>query len=127
MRLFRFDADTAQRTVTAFGSRNVVISGILRNPEIAHIGCLHLGPDGLVGEHPTTTTQLLLIVQGSGEVRGGALDFVPITAGQAAFWEAGEAHETRSEEGMMALVIEGLSLDPTAIMVPLSLRETYGK
>ncbi len=119
MTLFRFDADAAHHAVTAFGSRNVAISGILREPEIAQIGCLHLGPDSLVGLHPAGMPQLLLVVQGAGEVRGDGPDFVPITAGQAAFWELGEAHETRSERGMTALVIEGTMLNPSAVMVPL--------
>jgi hypothetical protein len=31
---------------------------------------------------------------------------------QAAFWEPGEEHESGSETGMVALVIEGDSLNP---------------
>jgi len=127
MRLIRFDFDAAQHRVTQFGSRNVAIFGILRDPKVAQIGCPHLGPDGLVGLHPAATPQLLLVVQGAGEVRGSGPDFAPITVGQAAFGEAGEVYETRLGEGMTAIVIKGPSLDQTALMVPLSLREAYGK
>ncbi|ENQ3080120.1 hypothetical protein ACEOWG_003399 [Bacillus cereus] len=35
---------------------------------------------------------------------------IPIQAGQAAFWEKGENHETSTKTGLMAIVIEGEDL-----------------
>ncbi|HDX9588930.1 TPA: hypothetical protein ROX98_001896 [Bacillus pseudomycoides] len=35
---------------------------------------------------------------------------IPIQAGQAAFWEKGEKHETSTKTGLMAIVIEGEDL-----------------
>lgn len=98
----------------------MAISGILRDPEVANICCLHLGPDGLIGAHPATTPQSLLIVQGSGEVRGDAPDFASITAGHTAFWETGEVHETHSKEGITAIVIEEPTLNPSAVLVEVA-------
>ncbi|WP_245752285.1 cupin domain-containing protein [Planifilum fulgidum] len=56
--------------------------------------------------------QLFLVVSGSGRVRGEASDRVPIRAGEAVFWEAGEGHESGTETGMTAIVIEGSVLNP---------------
>jgi hypothetical protein len=36
----------------------------------------------------------------------------PVAAGQAVFWEQGEEHETRSAEGLTALILEGEGLLP---------------
>ena len=36
----------------------------------------------------------------------------PIEAGEAAFWQAGEEHETKTEAGLTALIIEGDGLEP---------------
>jgi len=61
--------------------------------------------------------QLFLVVEGEGWVRGkDDSKPVPISAGQAAFWEAGEGHESGSEEGMVAMVIEGEKLNPESYM-----------
>jgi len=49
---------------------------------------------------------------------------VPIRPGQAAFWEAGEWHETRSSTGMTAIVIESRKLD---VGLPEAERSRYQK
>jgi hypothetical protein len=35
----------------------------------------------------------------------------PIAAGQAVFWAEGEEHETTSEDGLTALILEGRSVE----------------
>ena len=35
----------------------------------------------------------------------------PIVAGEAVFWNEGEEHETKSENGLTALIVEGRSLE----------------
>ena len=77
---------------------------------------MHLGPGGLVGLHQAEPAQLFLVVQGSGWVRSGELAAVPISAGQAAFWESGEWHSAGSDAGMTAIVVEGESLNPGQLM-----------
>lgn len=71
---------------------------------------MRLAPGGLVGLHQASAPQLLAIVEGEGWIRGQDDQRTPITAGDAVFWEAGEWHETGSEDGMVALVIESVSL-----------------
>jgi len=84
------------------------------------VGCFHLAAGGVIGSHPATVPQLLLVVAGAGWVRAGGAERVPIAAGQAAFWTAGEHHETTTDTGLTAIVLEAEHLDPdeylTAVM-----------
>ena len=85
-----------------------------------HVGCMHLPPNGLIGLHEASGHQLLAVVQGEGWCRGQSAERTPLTAGDAVFWEAGEWHETGTDEGLMAIVFEspelaaGESLGPIA-------------
>lgn len=111
MQLFRFEAEVG-RAVDRYGSRNVVLARIARLAGNAQVVCLHLGPGGIVGYHQAVVPQLFLVVQGEGWVRGEAPDRVAISAGRAAFWAQGEGHESGTDTGMTAIVIEGEGLDP---------------
>lgn len=115
MKFFRFDR-SAMRTVTAFGSQGVGISPVLRNAETLHVGCLHFSEHSVLGLHPAKVNHLFLVVSGSGWVRTDSTPPVPVREGEAVFWEAGEIHESGSEEGMTVIVIEGVNLDPAPFM-----------
>lgn len=115
MKIFRFDQQVG-RTIDRFDSVNATISRIMRTPGPVQLGCIHLGGDGVVGYHPAVVPQLFLVVSGEGWVRGEDTERIPIRAGQAAFWTAGENHESGSEAGLMAIVIEGEGLDPESFM-----------
>jgi quercetin dioxygenase-like cupin family protein len=69
-------------------------------------------PGGRIARHPATYPQLLAVLDGAGEVSGEDGAFAAITAGEAVFWEQGEEHETRSEPGLTALILEGEGLRP---------------
>ncbi|MGQ7280625.1 cupin [Brevibacillus thermoruber] len=118
MKLFRFDQGVG-RTIDRYGSVHAAISRILRTPGAVSIGCIHLGPGGVLGYHPAVVHQLFLVVQGEGWVRGEEESRTPIRAGQAAFWTAGEGHESGSDSGLVAIVIEGEGLDPDAFMTAM--------
>ena len=117
MRLFRCD-ETAGHPITEFGSSNVVISGVVRTDGPVQIGRMQLGPGGIVGYHQAVGPQLILVlvVAGEGWVRGAGPERHAIAAGQAAFWDDGEWHESGSEHGMIAIVIEGDELDPSRFL-----------
>lgn len=116
MKMFRFDQQVAN-PIEAFDSTHVAISRIVRTQGDVAIGCIHLGTKSVLGYHPAVVNQLFLVVDGEGWVRGeGDAERVPIRAGQAAFWVAGEGHESGSEEGMVVMVIEGEGLDPERFM-----------
>jgi mannose-6-phosphate isomerase-like protein (cupin superfamily) len=57
--------------------------------------------------HRATTPQILAVVEGEGLVSGADGAFEPIAAGEAVFWAAGEEHETVSDHGLTALIVEG--------------------
>jgi hypothetical protein len=75
------------------------------------IGCMHIGAGGVVGYHQATVRQLFLVVAGTGWVRGADETRRPIAAGQAAYRAPGRWHESGSQDGMTAIVIEAATLD----------------
>ncbi len=111
MRLFRFDVEVG-KPITQYGSVGLTISPVARPSGYVQIGCMHLAPGGAVGYHQATIPQLFLVVAGEGWVRGEAPEQVPIAAGRAAFWTAGEWHAAGTEGGMTAIVVEAKTLDP---------------
>ncbi len=115
MRIFRCD-ETTGHPISQFGSVNVMISGVVRTDGSLQIGRMQLGPGGIVGYHQAVGAQLFLVVEGEGWVRGEGPERHTIRAGQAAFWENGEGHESGTEQGMVAIVIEGEALDPGQLM-----------
>jgi len=118
MKLFRFDVEVGEG-VDRFGSSGFVISKIVRLYEEAVVHCAYLKADGVIGFHQATTPQLFLVVHGRGWVRGAEPDRTPIQAGQAAYWKKNEWHESGTETGMTAILIEGMIFDLTRL-IPLS-------
>lgn len=110
MRLFRFDAGAGE-TIDLFGSSGFVISRVVRMFEGALVNCAYLSPHGVIGFHQTTTDQLFLVVQGDGWVRGEAPERTAIQTGQAACWVKDEWHESGTETGMTAILLEGAKFD----------------
>lgn len=115
MQLFRFDRE-AGRAIDRFGSVGFGLTNIARLAAPASVRCAYLQPGGVIGYHPAASAQLLLVVHGAGQVRGEGEAWQAITTGQAAFWETGEWHETRTEAGLTAFIIEAETLDPAALM-----------
>ena len=67
---------------------------------------MRLPPDGLVGLHQASGPQLLAVVEGEGWFRGRGEERTRISAGEAIFLNAGEWHETGTENGLVAIVVE---------------------
>jgi quercetin dioxygenase-like cupin family protein len=70
-----------------------------------------VAPGGGLLRHPAAVPQILAVLEGAGTVSGTDGIEEPIVAGEAVFWHEGEEHETRSEDGLTALIIEGPDLD----------------
>jgi len=103
------------RAVEEFGSVGVTLAPLtepLARGAPFQAARFRLEPGGVIGRHPASVEQLLVVVDGSGWVSGADGERRPIAAGEAAFWEAGEEHETASDEGLTAIVIEGPGLRP---------------
>jgi quercetin dioxygenase-like cupin family protein len=96
-----------EREVTAPGSVN---ARVRRLAPSAHVVVIEIAPGGVVGRHPAVVPQLFTVVSGAGWVSGGDGERAPINAGEAVLWEVGEEHESGSDEGMTALVVEAESL-----------------
>jgi quercetin dioxygenase-like cupin family protein len=97
-----------EREVTAPGS---VSARVRRLTPQARVVVIEVAPGGVVGRHPAAVSQLFVVVTGSGWVSGVEGDREPIEAGEAVLWKQGEEHESGSETGMTALVVEAESLD----------------
>lgn len=69
-----------------------------------------LAPKGRIARHPASVPQILAVLEGAGRVSGADGEYQPIAAGEAIFWSAGEEHETQTDEGMTALVLEANGL-----------------
>lgn len=115
MKLFRFDLGTA-RPIPAFDSKNAFMARGVRTAGPTQIGCFYLEAGGVVGYHQAASDQLLLVVQGEGWVRADGAERVPVKAGDAVFWAAGEWHETGTDTGLVALPVESDGLKPEQFM-----------
>lgn len=105
MKIYQFDKEVGKK-IAMFQS-NFVMSKVVQSNGALHVGCMHLPENGIVGYHEAVTDQLFIVVQGEGYVCGNDKVKVPIQAGEVAFWKKGEKHESSTETGMMAIVLEG--------------------
>lgn len=119
MRLYSFRKSTA-RPITQYNSVNAFVKPLINSHQHCTVVCIRIEAHGLLGNHRASQNQLLLIVAGKGQVCGDAGVFHDIHTDQVAFWQAGEYHITRSETGLVAIVIEGDDVSPGAHMVLLS-------
>lgn len=115
MKRYRFD-ESAGKPIRHFGSENASVTPLMRilktEVGIVQIGCMHVGEYGLIGGHEATVPQMFAVVSGEGWVAGEDRVRHPIQAGQLAVWEEGEWHETSTEHGLSAIVIETEALVP---------------
>lgn len=114
MKLFRFDPGVG-KSIDAYGSVGFVIARIAHLFDEAVVNCAYLEANGVIGYHQATVPQLFLVVNGEGWVRGETLERGPVEAGQAAYWEKGEWHESGTETGMTAIIVEGVKIDPSKL------------
>ncbi|MFC7439690.1 cupin [Laceyella putida] len=116
MRIFRFNTHLAKR-IDKFDSQNAFVCPVLRTNGFVQVGCFFVQPEGRIGMHPAVTNQLLMVVQGKGWVRSNTSAPVFVEMGDAIYWEEGEWHEAGSDDGMMAFVWEGKTLNPGQFML----------
>jgi quercetin dioxygenase-like cupin family protein len=116
MRILSFAPDTG-RPIDRFGSTNAAVTHVARDLHGAFVVCLHIAPRGVIGRHQTMGPQLFLVVRGEGWVSGEDGGRRWIATGQAAFWEAGEWHESGSDTGMTVIVVD--STEPGAVVPDL--------
>ncbi len=114
MQIYRFGRESG-KSINHFDS-NFMMSRVVVTDKPAHIGCMHLESNGIIGFHQATSPQLLLVVNGQGWVGCDSEDKVHVAVGDAVFWEKGEWHEAQTDAGMTAIVIESDELNPARFM-----------
>ncbi|MEJ2756843.1 MAG: cupin domain-containing protein [Anaerolineales bacterium] len=105
MKLFCFYREVG-REIVHFDSRRLIQAPLAKLSAPAHISCMYLEAGGVIGLHQATIPQLFAVVEGEGWVQGKSGERIPIQKGQAVYWEAGEWHETTTDSGLTAIVIE---------------------
>ena len=118
MKIFRFDPEVGN-LIDRYESSGFTISRVVHLLGESVVNCAYLHSGGRIGYHQTTIPQLFLVMQGRGWVRGEALERAPIEAGQAAYWQKDEWHESGTETGMTVIIIEGTDFDPAKLMPPV--------
>ncbi len=108
MRLLRYRE--GGRAVEHYGSRGFAHFRVGLIEGSAAVGYIELEEGGVIGRHPAAAPQLLMVVDGSGYASGADGTEQRITAGEAVYWELGEEHETRTDQGLVAVVVEAESL-----------------
>jgi quercetin dioxygenase-like cupin family protein len=101
----------ATRAITQFDSHGATIGGIAKCAGQVRVSVLELEPGGVVGMHEAACPQLFIVADGSAWVRAGEGERVALGKGEAAYWETGELHESITEHGLTAIVVEADSLE----------------
>lgn len=98
-------ADLPDRIIGAFGSTGFTLGHV---GDGVHAIVIRLDAGGRIGRHPAVRPQLLIPVSGRAAVAGGdATPPVGIGPGQAVVWDQGESHETTTDAGLIAVILEG--------------------
>jgi quercetin dioxygenase-like cupin family protein len=114
MEFYKFSKDSGKR-ISKFDS-NFIMSRVIQTDKATNIGCMHLDENGIVGYHQAVVPQLLVVITGEGYVRNDREEYFKVQSGDAVFWEKDEWHETKSENGLTAIVIESVELNPSLFM-----------
>jgi quercetin dioxygenase-like cupin family protein len=111
LKVLDFSAERAL-AISGFGSQAASAVPLTVPDGDAHVVCIRLGADGSLGRHPAPVDQLFVVVEGEGWASGAEGERVPVAAGRAIHWAAGEQHESGTESGLTAIVVESERLVP---------------
>lgn len=109
MRIIHLDEVTGKH-ITQYDS-SFIMRKLLMTDQPSHVGVMDLGENGIVGYHEATVPQMLIILEGEGWVRAGEKAKVKVTAGDVVLWDKWEGHETTTDSGLKAIVIESEGMD----------------
>lgn len=98
--------------VEDFGSRAVSSVRLAQGAGESHVYCLYFAPGGVIGPHPTGCDQLFLVVEGTGWIAGPDGQRRPLSSGQGVHLERGEQHSKGSDEGMTAIMVQAVNVEP---------------
>jgi quercetin dioxygenase-like cupin family protein len=98
-----------EEAVTHYDSDGVHLRPLARMPEPVDgfaVDVVTVAAGGRLGRHPTRLWQLYAVVSGEGWVSGADGRPEPIRAGEAVLWEPDEEHESGSDGGMVACIVQ---------------------
>lgn len=95
------------KEIDAFGSHGFLLRHVGLTTGATRASLAYLQPGGCIARHPASGQQLLIALSGTAEVSGADGQFAPLAVGQAALWQPGEEHETRTAAGLTALILDG--------------------
>lgn len=110
MKRIDLSPETARR-VTEYDSHGTRWHLLPSSDSAARIGLMHYSPGAILGMHPAGIDQLFVVVSGSGWVKTGEGEPETIAEFEAVLWKAGEAHESGSDVGMTAVIIQAETFD----------------
>lgn len=96
------------KRVDAFGSAGVAAAALARLGRVdgAAVDVVTFQPGGRLGRHPTRLWQLFALVSGTGWASGLEVVQERLGPGDAVLWEPGEEHESGTDDGMIAIVVQ---------------------
>lgn len=100
----------AAEDLTQYSARNVSISTLIDGGSF-RVTLATFGPGGRIGSHPTGVDQLFHVVSGGGWASGDGGERIDVTAGEYVLWQAGEDHESGSDDGMTVVIVQAAELD----------------
>jgi len=114
MEFYNISKDSGKK-ISKFNS-NFIMSRVIQTDKATSIGYITLEENGVVGYHQAVVPQLLVVINGEGYVRNDKEKYFKVQPGDAVFWEKDEWHETKSDKGLTAIVIESVELNPYLFM-----------
>ena len=94
--------------ITAFGATGVAGIALSRVGPVAGaaVDVLKFEPGAVLGRHPTRLCQLFSVVSGSGWASGADGVRAPLLRDDTVLWESDEEHESGTDDGMVAVVVQ---------------------
>ncbi|OXS73057.1 cupin [Lysinibacillus sp. KCTC 33748] len=105
MKKYNFTQELANQ-INNYQSIDAFYTKIMKTVEPANIGFIYIEPGGVVGMHEAPVPQLFIVIQGEGWVCGEDQEKIILKAGEGVLWQTEEAHESGSQSGLTALVIQ---------------------
>jgi hypothetical protein len=78
----------------------------VRGADEFRVHIAQLSPGGLLGRHPARLWQFFAVITGTGWVSGDDGIRHEICSGQGVRWSPGESHESGSDDGMLAVIVQ---------------------
>ena len=115
MKIFQFELETGNDE-GQFGSVKAIIAKVVQLDNEAKINAVYLHPNKSISYPPAMTQHLFLLVDGEGWIKSESGEIQAVRQGQAIFWENDEWHESGTDSGMTAVIIDNINIQPVELM-----------